>query len=399
MFNKKIHILAAAALALLGCLSTTAACTTDASEAFAGGNQLSVSSPAPGGHPTSYTAGSAVGDDPTVCTSGYSKGGYSLDVSMYNGTDQTLTLDPDLTGHNGYDEHWATRPPATLAPGQCANMSAYTDNMADKLGLHAGYRMANGDFVPFSTDTYQGPNNSLVYSSQPSFDWSHFAWTGTQDDAYNIQGTWAGGYFHMHVTLKVQGGKTDIVPVTSPQIVVAAGATTPTRPAMCGLGYHVWLDASTTKPIVTVSSVTGNASELTLNTNPSIADGRFDQTTQYQGFTYSLHNASQDPVTATISWMCDPSVWDVNGVAPTFLQDSPPSTLQSQTPTNYRLATLGFPAATYGVKSGQLPPGLSLGINGELTGTPATPGTYDFVVAATNSVGSVSTDQLTVLVQ
>ena len=63
----------------------------------------------------------------------------------------------------------------------------------------------------------------------------------------------------------------------------------------------------------------------------------------------------------------------------------------------YRFTTLAFPAATYGV-TGQLPPGVTLDINGDLTGTPTTTGTYDFTVKASNNVDSVTTNQLSVTV-
>ena len=50
--------------------------------------------------------------------------------------------------------------------------------------------------------------------------------------------------------------------------------------------------------------------------------------------------------------------------------EHPPATLPTGSPVDYRFTATGFPAATYGVKSGSLPTGLSLSLNGDLTGTP-----------------------------
>lgn len=54
-------------------------------------------------------------------------------------------------------------------------------------------------------------------------------------------------------------------------------------------------------------------------------------------------------------------------------------------------------AASYSVYSGTLPTGLSLNTStGAITGTPTTPGTYTFVIRATNVTGSTNTGTLTI---
>jgi hypothetical protein len=279
-------------------------------------------------------------------------------------------------------------------------VNAYSEFTADPVGIHVMYTLPNGDFLPFSADTHNGANDSTVFSSPPTYNSSNTTWSGTQDPLYNVWGGSPSGNFHVHVGLKAEGGDTDSYQVSSSQITIAPGATTPTWSASGGLGHHIRVDASTGKPMVAINGINGNASDVTFaKLSPAIYDGTADGTAQYQGFTFALHNASQSPVTVTITWTCDPSVWGTNGTAPTFLQASPPATVQSGTAVDYRFTTLGFPAATYGVKSGALPTGLSLDINGDLTGTPTTPGVYSFTVGATNSVNGVVTNTINMTVQ
>lgn len=346
----------------------------------------------------SGTGLSAVGSDPTVCTSSYDHSASSVDVSMYNGTNSPLTLDPALTGHDGTNEHWAQQPPTTILPGQCADMNAYSSDMMMPLAAYAVYTLPDGSFVPFMGDLYGNDTfNTEVFSAAPQLDHSDYVWSGTQNPAYNIEGNWVNGDVHRHFTMKLEGGETDSYQFTSAQIPIQAGASTATMQAQCGPGYHVWMNATTNQPIVTFSNVSGDTAGFGFKSvAPNVADGSVDGSTQYQGFTYSLQNTGSTAGTATMTWSCDAS--DYAAQAPTFQQDTPPATVSANTPVAYRFTTMGFPAATYGVKSGSLPTGLSLDINGDLTGAPTTPGTYNFTVGASNAVGGVTTNQITMIV-
>ena len=67
----------------------------------------------------------------------------------------------------------------------------------------------------------------------------------------------------------------------------------------------------------------------------------------------------------------------------------PPSTAVVGTPYTHTFSVTAYPAATFSVSSGTLPPGLTLDSNGVLHGTPTTPNTYSGIqVRATNSEGS-----------
>ena len=91
------------------------------------------------------------------------------------------------------------------------------------------------------------------------------------------------------------------------------------------------------------------------------------------------------------------------GGLPVFTTDPFYSTLKQSTSTTVVLKVNGYPASTFSVTSGSIPPGLSLNTTtgllsanglltstGVLTGTPSTAGTYTGTFAATNSQGSVS---------
>jgi hypothetical protein len=336
--------------------------------------------------------------DPTVCTTGYDESALSLDVSMYNATDEPLTLDPALTGHNGTGEHWNHQPPAVILPGQCADMNAYSSDGASGFAVFATYTTPKGDFVPFTASIFGNADyNSSVFSAAPSFSDHTYTWSGQQDPAYNIDGAVTAGRAHRHVTEKFEGGKTDSYPLTTAPIVINAGGSTATWQASCALGYHVRLDATTNKPIVTFATVTGSTSGFSIKSSSlTDADGSVDGSTQYRGFTYSLQNTSSANGTGTMTWTCDPSVYAAQ--APTFLHDTPAAAVNVSTPVAYRFSALGFPAPTFGVKSGSLPTGLSLDLNGDLTGKPTMPGTYTFTVTATNAAGSAMTPQITIVV-
>jgi O-glycosyl hydrolase len=58
----------------------------------------------------------------------------------------------------------------------------------------------------------------------------------------------------------------------------------------------------------------------------------------------------------------------------------------------------GFPAPTFSLQSGVLPPGLTLSPTGALTGTPSQAGTFSGVVSASNSTGGAATQSFTITI-
>jgi hypothetical protein len=65
---------------------------------------------------------------------------------------------------------------------------------------------------------------------------------------------------------------------------------------------------------------------------------------------------------------------------------------------SYRVIADGSPAPTYGVVSGQLPPGLTLETDGTLFGQPQQEGSATFVIAAANMAGFLVSPELTITI-
>jgi hypothetical protein len=65
-----------------------------------------------------------------------------------------------------------------------------------------------------------------------------------------------------------------------------------------------------------------------------------------------------------------------------------PATLITGTPITFQATAAGFPAPTFSVATGQLPPGLSLSPTGAVTGTPAEAGAFTGTLRAANAAGS-----------
>jgi len=76
--------------------------------------------------------------------------------------------------------------------------------------------------------------------------------------------------------------------------------------------------------------------------------------------------------------------------APTITSTSPLPQGVINSPYSYTFSATGSVPITWGVTSGSLPPGLTLGSTGILTGTPNSAGTYAFSVRAANSAASTS---------
>jgi len=92
-------------------------------------------------------------------------------------------------------------------------------------------------------------------------------------------------------------------------------------------------------------------------------------------------DATTQPITIT-----------VGGAAPALTADSPPTGGTVGGDYSYTFAATGNPAPTFAVASGALPVGLSLNAaSGVLAGSPTTPGSATFTVAASNAAGPVAT--------
>ncbi|HEU5003587.1 MAG TPA: IPT/TIG domain-containing protein [Actinomycetota bacterium] len=83
--------------------------------------------------------------------------------------------------------------------------------------------------------------------------------------------------------------------------------------------------------------------------------------------------------------------------APVFTADSPATTAVVGQPYSYTFAASGSPAPSF-TASGTLPPGLTLGSGGALSGTPTSAGSFAFTVVASNSAGTATSAAHTITV-
>jgi Pro-kumamolisin, activation domain/PQQ-like domain/Putative Ig domain len=85
--------------------------------------------------------------------------------------------------------------------------------------------------------------------------------------------------------------------------------------------------------------------------------------------------------------------------APTITSNAPPADVNFGADYDFTFTTSGFPAPTFTVTSGNLPPGLSLSAGGVLFGTPTQVGNYTVTITASNGFGSSASQSLTIVVQ
>lgn len=85
--------------------------------------------------------------------------------------------------------------------------------------------------------------------------------------------------------------------------------------------------------------------------------------------------------------------------APVITNGPPPATGTVSFLYGFTYAVTGYPAPTFSVSSGSLPPGLTLSSAGVLSGTPTQAGTYTGTIDAGNGVGSDATQNFSIVIQ
>ena len=86
------------------------------------------------------------------------------------------------------------------------------------------------------------------------------------------------------------------------------------------------------------------------------------------------------------------------GVPPSSFSAADPPAATAGTDYSYTFVTDGTPPLTYTLSGDRLPDGLTLDQDGQLHGTPATAGSASFTVVARNSLGSLSSGTVTLIV-
>ena len=156
-------------------------------------------------------------------------------------------------------------------------------------------------------------------------------------------------------------------------------ADTPSATAAVGVPYDYQFTASGyPSPTFTVES--GSLPPgLVWNEATGELSGTPTTTGTYTFTVDSSNGVSPDAVTGSLTIVVSPPP------APVFTADSPPGSGTEGIAYSYQFAATGTPAPTFSVSSGSLPPGLTLDpSSGLLAGTPTSPGSFTFDVAASN---------------
>jgi hypothetical protein len=84
--------------------------------------------------------------------------------------------------------------------------------------------------------------------------------------------------------------------------------------------------------------------------------------------------------------------------APAITSGTPPATATTSNGYSFTFQSSGYPAPTFSVTGGTLPPGLSLSLAGVLSGTPTTAGIFMVTISASNGVGSDASQSFTITI-
>ncbi|MEI9998765.1 MAG: putative Ig domain-containing protein [Verrucomicrobiota bacterium] len=86
------------------------------------------------------------------------------------------------------------------------------------------------------------------------------------------------------------------------------------------------------------------------------------------------------------------------GTVPSFSSTPLTASIPDESAFSFAFVASGFPAPTFAVTSGSLPPGLTLQPNGTVTGSPTASGTFSGTITASNGFGNAVTQSFTITV-
>ncbi|MDR3405984.1 MAG: VPAMP-CTERM sorting domain-containing protein [Chthoniobacter sp.] len=152
--------------------------------------------------------------------------------------------------------------------------------------------------------------------------------------------------------------------------VASAGTPAPTFSAT---GLPAWASLNASTGVISGTPPDANGSPFAVTVTAS--NGSLPNATQH--FTLNVQPPTAPAITST-------------PLAVTYLTGSAHS---------FTCQATGFPAPTFIVASGALPPGLSLTSAGYLSGVPSTGGLYTGTISASNGVGSAATQSFSITVQ
>ncbi len=170
-------------------------------------------------------------------------------------------------------------------------------------------------------------------------------------------------------------------------------AYNPPTAATVGVAYSYTFTASGSSPITYSVPTGGNLpTGLSLSSSTGVLSGTPSAIGSFTFTVQAANGTSPNAVTKSITIVVSAAS------TPSFTADAPPSSAAQSYSYSYQFAASGSPAPTFSVSSGSLPPGLGLSSSGLLSGVPTTIGSSSFVVEASNSIGSVNSQPLTISV-
>jgi RHS repeat-associated protein len=196
-------------------------------------------------------------------------------------------------------------------------------------------------------------------------------------------------------TVTADNGVSPAAVTSTLTITVTAKPTAPTftadsPPMAAAVGTpYTYTFTATGAPTPTYAVAAGSLPDgLSLDQSSGTLSGKPASAGSFNFTIRATNGISPDALTPTITITVTPKP-----TAPTFTADSPPTAAAVGTPYTYTFTATGAPTPTYAVAAGSLPDGLDLDqSSGTLSGTPATAGSFSFIIRATNGI---SPDALT----